>query len=107
MSRAAQGYSMYKNSEELQQLIVARHALPVRELHRVFDTVDFYHWGEDDAGRRGCVPEYYAGVQRDNTAICACFQAPVCNEVRARLCKRNFLQTGRGRIDGVVFRREL
>ena len=57
MSRAAQGYSMYKNSEELQQLIVARHALPVRELHRVFDTVDFYHWGEDDAGRRGCVPE--------------------------------------------------
>ena len=50
-----EGYAMYKNSEELQQLIAARHALPVRELHRVFDTVDFYHWGEDDAGRRRCV----------------------------------------------------
>lgn len=82
-------FFQYKNSEELQKLVAMRHTIPVRELHRVFDTVDFYHWGEDDAGRHGCVPEYYSGVLRDNEKVCACFRSAVCDEVRLRLCKHN------------------
>ena len=84
-------YDGYKNSEQLQMAISAKHSIPVKQRNDL-PVIDYYHWlpSKGTGNISGCFPMHYSGFGPDGRGSCSCFgDQKQCDFVHQNLCARH------------------